>query len=80
MKLWPFIDGAAAAAAFVIALVGLRLSRCSFTCKACGKTFHIPWRRALWVQHYNNEYILRCPHCGHKGWCVAVAPSEKEGN
>lgn len=55
-------------------LVSYRLSRCTFTCHNCGQSFFIRWRRALWVQHYNRDYILRCPHCGKKGWCTAHPP------
>lgn len=58
-------------AAAVLGAVAYRLSRCVFTCKGCGGAFRIAWRRALWVQHFHEEYILRCPHCGKKGWCTA---------
>jgi len=61
-------------AAAAMLLVSYSLSRCTFTCRTCGQSFHIRWRRALWVQHCNHDYILRCPHCGKKGWCVARPP------
>ncbi len=65
-------------AAGVIALFAYKLSQCVFTCKVCGTEFHIRWRRALWVQHFNNDYILRCPGCGKKGWCAVQTTKEKE--
>lgn len=68
-----------AAAAAVIAAVAYRLSRCRFTCKSCGGVFRISWRRALWVQHFNEEYILCCPHCSKKGWCTASRQDKEEG-
>lgn len=71
MDVGRFVILMAAAAAAVIAAVAYRLSRCRFTCKSCGGVFRISWRRALWVQHFNEDYVLRCPHCGKKGWCTA---------
>lgn len=76
--LWYILMMAAALTVCSIALFARRLSRCTFLCKPCGETFHIPWTRALFVQHFNRDYILRCPRCGQKGWCAAT-PSERGG-
>lgn len=78
MEVWQFVVIMMGAAAAVIGAVAYRLSRCRFTCKGCGGVFRIPWRRALWVQHFKEDYILRCPHCGKKGWCTAKRTEKGE--
>lgn len=47
------------------------LARCRFWCKSCGQLFALPWTKLLFRQHVNEEWRLTCPHCGHKGWCIA---------
>jgi len=75
--------GAVYVVAMIVFAVGLitifacSLSRCVFTCKSCGGEFMIAFRRALWVQHFNSDYILNCPICGKKGWCTARRTKER---
>ena len=66
-------------AAGVIVWLAYRLSRCAFRCKACGGTFRIGWRRALFVEHIDRDYRLTCPHCGKKGWCALQPAGGKRG-
>ncbi len=73
-----FVAAIFALAVGVIILFARKLSQCVFTCKGCGTEFNICWCRALWVQHFNNDYILLCPGCGKKGWCTAQAPEKRE--
>lgn len=80
MSGWFWIVIIGAAAVLVLVRMGWVLSQSDFRCKRCGKSFRISWRRALWVQHFEKEYILRCPHCGQKGWCMRTASSQKEGD
>lgn len=80
MKSWVWITLIMTVLTLLILLLfGYSLSRCAFTCKKCGRTFQIRWRRAIFLQHVNRDYILRCPACGQKGWCHAEPPKKKTG-
>lgn len=52
-------------------------SRWRFWCRECGQLFQMPWYRLLFCRHVHEDWLLRCPHCGHRGWCTA-RKSEKE--
>lgn len=41
----------------------------SFRCNYCSKEFTIEPSEVLITIHYDNEYMLKCPHCNKKGWC-----------
>ncbi|MDO4270990.1 MAG: hypothetical protein Q4C72_08730 [Eubacteriales bacterium] len=77
MRAWAYAAILVGIVLFLAAVLAKRLSHCVFTCKSCGGAFRIPWRRALWVEHFNSDYKLSCPHCGKKGWCAAARPNEK---
>lgn len=47
------------------------LSRRRFWCRACGRLFRLPWTKLLFRQHIQEDWLLRCPYCGEKGWCTA---------
>ena len=47
------------------------LSRCRFWCRACGRLFRLPWTKLLFRQHMHEDWLLRCPYCGAKGWWTA---------
>ena len=47
------------------------LSRCSFWCPSCGRLFRLPWTKLLFRRRENEDWLLRCPYCGAKGWCTA---------
>ena len=54
------------------------LSRCRFWCPSCGRLFRLPWTKLLFRRHVHEDWLLRCLHCGEKGWC-AVRRAYKGG-
>ena len=57
-----------AAACFVIA--GIVLSKNTYVCPECGERFRPKWWRAVFSPlHDGSDRVLKCPHCGHKGFC-----------
>ena len=56
-----------AAACFVTA--GVVLSENTYVCPECGKRFRPKWWRAMFSLRINSDRVLKCPHCGHKGFC-----------
>lgn len=53
----------------VVVVVARRIASHSFKCKQCSKEFHIKWYNVFTATHYNDDYMLTCPHCNVKGWC-----------
>ena len=54
---------------------GHLISKRSYRCAQCNKTFHPPWHSALISIHMGDRRVFRCPHCGHKGFC---SPTREE--
>ena len=40
-----------------------------YVCPECGKTFYPKWKNAAFSVHMNDNRVLKCPHCGKKGFC-----------
>lgn len=59
-----------ALAVAVIMIVAKSIASHTFRCRNCSEEFSIRWSEVLFVQHYNDEYMLECPHCKTKGRCV----------
>ena len=55
------------AATFVIA--GKAIASHEFICPACNKKFRPKWWKAFFSFHLNDDRVLKCPHCGRKGFC-----------
>lgn len=48
---------------------GKYISKKTFVCENCYKSFHPKWWKACFSLHVNDDRIFKCPHCGHKGFC-----------
>ena len=40
-----------------------------YICSECGKSFYPKLRDAAFSVHMNDSRVLKCPHCGKKGFC-----------
>ena len=58
------------AALLIIVIFAKQIASHAFRCKHCSKEFHIKWSRVLITKHVGAEYLLMCPHCKIKGWCL----------
>lgn len=50
-------------------LAGKHISSQEYVCPECGKKFYPKWRQAAFSVHMNDDRVLKCPHCGKKGFC-----------
>lgn len=66
--------------ALVIFLNAFRLLRSSFQCKACGHTFSLSRRQALFQIRISRNYVLRCPYCGKLGLCRILRHTDEQNN
>lgn len=40
-----------------------------YVCPECGESFYPKWWNAAFSVHMNDDRVLKCPHCGKKGFC-----------
>ena len=40
-----------------------------YICSECGKSFYPKLKDAAFSVHMNDDRVLKCPHCGKKGFC-----------
>ena len=52
-----------------VVIAGIVLSKNAYVCPECGKLFHPKWWRAMFSLHDGSDRVLKCPHCGRKGFC-----------
>ena len=57
-------------AAAIVVILAKRIAAHAFQCKHCAHTFRIKWKKVLVTQHSGDAYMLACPHCGTKDWCI----------
>ena len=57
-------------AIIVVILISKRIASHKFKCKHCFKEFTIKWTTVLITMHDKNEYLIKCPYCYIKDWCI----------
>ncbi len=67
---WPFCLGMAIAVGMGIAISWLYFSRTVFLCPECHNIFRPLLRDSFFARHTPYARKLRCPRCGHHGFCV----------
>lgn len=68
---WVIVTLIVIAAAFICCVLYVKqIAKHKFICKECSKEFNVNWRMILFAMHYENQYEIRCPHCGHVGCTV----------
>lgn len=51
-------------------LIGrVTLSDREYDCPECQKTFTPGWKKIMFTVHSGSKRVLKCPHCGRKGFC-----------
>ena len=40
-----------------------------YVCPECGKSFYPKFGDSAFSVHMNDNRVLKCPHCGEKGFC-----------
>lgn len=57
-------------AAATIMILAKHIASHTFKCKHCSKEFSITWSKVVVTEHSGNEYMLLCPYCKTKDWCI----------
>ena len=58
------------AAVAIVAILAIIIASHNFKCKHCSAEFKIKWTKVLYTAHSSNEYMLECPCCKVKDWCI----------
>lgn len=58
---------------------GIYLSTRSFKCRTCDHIFKAQVYKLLFITHFNDDYIIKCPNCQKKR-IVFVLKKEKRKN
>ena len=59
-----------ALAVAIVVIVAKRIASHVFRCRHCSNEFYITWSKVAFTEHSGNEYMLKCPYCKAKDWCV----------
>ena len=74
----PIVVAMVAAAGLIAYFILRRLAKKTFVCPDCAHRFNIKPRQLL-TTHLGDAYLLKCPSCGKKSFCVEIY-REKEEN
>ena len=67
---WPFAVGLVPVIGGGVWLSAYYFRNVAYICPKCHEVFKPRFRDAFWANHTPNTRKLKCPHCGHKGFCV----------
>ena len=66
---WVIVIPSALIVVISLWLAGKHIASQEYICPECGKKFYPKWHQAAFSVHMNDDRVLKCPHCGKKGFC-----------
>ena len=57
-------------AVVIVVVLAKRIASHTFKCKHCSEEFGIKWFKVIVTEHSDDEYMLVCPNCKAKDWCI----------
>lgn len=64
--------------AVALLLSGKNIASKKYVCPECGKKFYPHFWNAMFSVHMNDDRVLKCPHCGRRGFCHSARDTENE--
>ncbi len=74
----PFLFYVPFSIIYAICMSGYYFKRVAYICPHCNEVFVPEFRKAFFAKHTPKLRKLKCPCCGHKGYCVETY--REEGN
>ena len=66
---WIIVIPSVSIIAFAWFVAAKHITSQKYICPECGKTFYPKLKDAAFSVHMNDNRVLKCPHCGKKGFC-----------
>ena len=73
---WPFVAGLPVIIALGVWISMYYFKRTLYICPECQKVFRPGIKEAIFAAHTPATRKLKCPECGHKGFCVEIYGKE----
>lgn len=76
---WPFTAWLAVAIPYAAIIARHYYRKVNYICPKCHRVFKPSFWEMFFAAHTPAARKLTCPECGHKGFCVEAADTNKEG-
>ena len=69
VKWWVILIPVLIYTAVIFVIAGKLIASHEYICPECNKKFRPKWWKCVLTFHLNDDLVLKCPHCGRKGFC-----------
>lgn len=66
---WVIVVPSVAIIAIAWFVAAKHITTQKYVCPECNQSFYPKLRNAAFSVHMNDDRVLKCPHCGKKGFC-----------
>lgn len=75
---WVIVIPSVVIVAVALIMAGKHIASKQYVCPECGKKFYPGFWQAMFSVYMNDDRVLKCPHCGRKGFCHVARDAEDE--